>query len=214
VGWGQKVIPRPSADYFVVGRRQKLDQRLRNIMNGYSVHGRPVKQQKFPTQGQQRQPLVLRSRVALQASKMHRLDENGYLVFTYPNTNSAIDTVKDFRQALKEEQHLQDIFRNLFQVPSAFFEGKGLWENIIEASQLPAFMEFYDKIKHDRTLGPLWRHDYSWHCVTAILCNNTPMEANQWLCQLAALQNGERVDSDLIFYTYIRHSIWTSGNPE
>jgi hypothetical protein len=24
VGWGQKVIPRPSADYFVVGRRQKV----------------------------------------------------------------------------------------------------------------------------------------------------------------------------------------------
>jgi hypothetical protein len=23
VGWGPKVIPRPSADYFVVGRRQK-----------------------------------------------------------------------------------------------------------------------------------------------------------------------------------------------
>jgi hypothetical protein len=64
------------------------------------------------------------------------------MVFTYPNTNSAIDTVRDFRQALNDKQHLQDIFGNLFQMPSAFFEGKGLWEKIIEASQLPAFMEF------------------------------------------------------------------------
>jgi hypothetical protein len=86
---------------------------------------------------------------------MHRLDENGFLVITYQDTNSVLDTVKDFKQALIDEQDLRVIYRILFQVPSAFFEGKGLWEKIIKASKLPEFEELYMKIKHNRTLGPL-----------------------------------------------------------
>jgi hypothetical protein len=143
---------------------------------------------------------------------MHRLDENGFMVITYPDTNSVVDTVKDFKQALNDEQDLRAIYGILFQVPSVFFEDKGLWEKIINASKLPEFEELYKKIMHDRTLGPLWEYDCNWHCFTGML-HYTTTEASHWICQLAALQNGKRVQSDLIFYTYIRYSIW-AGNPE
>jgi hypothetical protein len=143
---------------------------------------------------------------------MHRLDENGFLVITYQDTNSVLDTVKDFKQALIDDQDLRAIYIIWFQIPSAFFKGKGLWEKIIKASKLPEFEELYMKIKHSRTLSPLWEHDCKWLCFTGIL-HNTTAEASQWICQLAALQNGERIESDLIFYTYIRYSIW-AGNPE
>jgi hypothetical protein len=59
------------------------------------------------------------------------------MVFTYPGTNSVVDTVKDFKQALKDEQDLRAIYGILFQVPRAFFEGKGLWDKIFNASKLP-----------------------------------------------------------------------------
>jgi hypothetical protein len=113
---------------------------------------------------------------------MHGLDENGFMVITYPETNSVVDTVKDFKQALNDEQDLRAIYRILFQVPSVFFEDKGLWEKIINASKLPEFEELYMKIKHDRTLGPLWGYDCNWHCFTGIL-HYTTTEASQWICQ-------------------------------
>jgi hypothetical protein len=129
---------------------------------------------------------------------MHRLDENEFIVITYQDTNSVLDTVKDFKQALIDEQDLRAIYRILFQVPSAFFEGNRLWEKIIKASKLPEFEELYMKIKHNQTLGPLWEYDCNWHCFTGIL-HYTTAEASQWICQLAALQNGKIVESDLIF---------------
>jgi hypothetical protein len=90
---------------------------------------------------------------------MHLLDENGFMVFTYPGTNSVIDKVKDFKQALNDEQDLRAIYGIFFQVLSAFFEGKGLWDNIVNASKLLEFQELYKTIKHDMTLGPLWEYD-------------------------------------------------------
>jgi hypothetical protein len=67
-------------------------------------------------------------------------------------------------------------------------------------------------LKHNRILKPLWKHDEEWHCF-----NGTPHtwreEDDQWLCQLSALQEGKKVESDLIFYTFIRYSIW-AGTPE
>jgi hypothetical protein len=143
---------------------------------------------------------------------MHHINEFGFVVFTYPNANSALETVTDFRKALNDEPLMQAIYRALHQVPSAFFKGKQLWDKIIEASKLTVFIEFYTMIKLHRTLNPLWRHDYNWHCFNGILHSWTA-EDNQWLCQLAALQKGERVDTELILYTYIRYSIWV-GNPE
>jgi hypothetical protein len=87
---------------------------------------------------------------------MHQLDDNGFMVFTYRGTNSVVDTVKDFKQALNDEQYLRAIYGILFQVPRAFYEGKGLWDKIFNASKLPEFQELYKTIKHDMTLGPLW----------------------------------------------------------
>jgi hypothetical protein len=143
---------------------------------------------------------------------MHRLDENYFMLFTYPGTNSVVDTLKDFKQALNDEQDLKAIYGILFQVTSAFLEGKGLWDKICNASKLLEFQELYKTIKHNVTLGPLWEYDCNWHCFIGVL-HYTTAEDSQWICQLAALQNGERVESDLIFYTYIRFSIWV-GNPE
>jgi hypothetical protein len=59
--------------------------------------------------------------------------------------------VKDFKQALNDEQDLRAIYGILFQVPSAFFEGKGLWDKKCNASKLPEFQELYKTIKHDMT---------------------------------------------------------------
>jgi hypothetical protein len=143
---------------------------------------------------------------------MHHLNEFGFVVFRYPLTNSAIETVTDFRRALNDELLMQAIYQVIHLVPSAFFEGKQLWDKIIEESKLTVFIHFYIMIKHKRTLSPLWRHDYSWHCFNGILHSWTE-EDNQWLCQLAALQEGKRVDSDLIRYTYLKYTIW-AGRPE
>jgi hypothetical protein len=143
---------------------------------------------------------------------MHHINEFGFVVFTYPLANSALETVTDFRKALNDEPLMQAIYRALHPLPSAFFEGKQLWDKIIEASKLAEFIEFYMMIKHKRTLSPLWKHDESWHCFNGILHSWTA-EDDQWLCQLAALQEGERVDSDLILYTYIKYSIW-AGKPK
>jgi hypothetical protein len=143
---------------------------------------------------------------------MHRLDENGFMVFTYPGTNSVLDTVKDFKQALNNEQDLRAIYGILFQVPRAFFDGKGLWDKISNASKLSEFQELYKTIKHDMTLGPLWKYDCDWHCFIGVL-HYTTAEDSQWICHLTALQSGKRVENDLIFFTYIRYSIW-AGSPE
>jgi hypothetical protein len=115
---------------------------------------------------------------------MHRLDENGFMVFTYPGTNSVVDTVKDFKQALNDEQDLREIYGILFQVPSAFFESKGLWDKKFNASKLPEFQELYKTIKHNMTLGPLWEYNCNWHCFIGVL-HYTTAEDSQWICQLA-----------------------------
>jgi hypothetical protein len=109
---------------------------------------------------------------------MYRLDENGFMVFTYPGGNSVLDTVNNFKQALIDEQDLRAVYRILFKVPSTFFEGKGLWNKIINASRLPEFEEFYRKIKHDKALSPLWEYDCDWHCFIGIL-HYTTEEASQ-----------------------------------
>jgi hypothetical protein len=85
---------------------------------------------------------------------MHHINEFGFVVFTYPNANSALETVTDFRKVLNDEPIMQAIYRTLHPVPSAFFEGKQLWDKVIEASKLTVFIQFYMMIKHNRTLNP------------------------------------------------------------
>jgi hypothetical protein len=95
---------------------------------------------------------------------------------------------------------MQVIYLTLHPLPDTFFEGKTLWDKIIEASKLTVFIQLYMMIRHNRILKPLWKHDEDWHCFKGIL-HSWREEDNQWLCRLAALQECKRVESTPILNT-------------
>jgi hypothetical protein len=143
----------------------------------------------------------------------HDIDEAGDVVFTYPLSNSALEIVEKFKKALNEEPILQATYLALHpEVCDTFFEGKTLWEKILQASKLTVFIRLYHMLKLNRSLRPLWKHEEEWHCFNGTLYAGREEDV-QWLCQMSALQEGERVVSDLILYTYIRYSIW-AGTPK
>jgi hypothetical protein len=152
--------------------------------------------------------------VRLQASNMrHDIDEAEDVVFTYPHSYSALEIVEEFKKALNEESLMQATYLALHpEVSATFFEGKTLWDKILQASKLTVFIRLYIMLKHNSSLRPLWKHDEEWHCFNGTL-HTCREEDEQWLCQLSALQEGERVVSDLILYTYIKYSIW-AGTPQ
>jgi hypothetical protein len=152
--------------------------------------------------------------VRLQAGKMpHYINEAGYLVFTYPLSYSALEIVEEFKKALNEEPLIQAMYLALHpEVSDTFFAGKSLLDKILQASTLDVFIRLYMMIKHKRSLMHLWKYDKEWHCFNGTL-HTWREEDGQWLSQLSALQEGERVVSGLILYTYIKYSIW-AGTPE
>jgi hypothetical protein len=141
------------------------------------------------------------------------INEAGDMVFICPISYSVLEIVNKFTSALNVEPTMQATYLALHPVVSdTFFEGRTLWDKILQASKETVFIRLYMLIKHNKSFMHMWKYDEEWHCLNGIL-HTWREEEEQWLCQLSALQEGEKVVSDLIMFTYIRYSTW-EGAPE
>jgi hypothetical protein len=135
------------------------------------------------------------------------INEAGDVVFTCPISYSVLEIVNEFKSALNVKPIMQATYLALHpEVSDTFFEGRTLWDKILQASKLTVFIRLYMMLKHSNSVMHLWKYDKEWHCFNGTL-HTWREEEELWLCQLSALQEGERVVSDLILYAYIRYSI-------
>jgi hypothetical protein len=66
-------------------------------------------------------------------------------------------------------------------------------------------------LKHADEYKHLWIRNDGWicsHCANGFLHPWVTEIGTQWLCQIAALQDGERVVSEQIMFTYLRYKSW------
>jgi hypothetical protein len=95
--------------------------------------------------------------------------------------------------------------------PETFFLGRSLWEKILEAAKTDVYTRIYMMLKHAEEYKHLWIQNDGWicsHCANGFLHPWVTEIRTQWLCQIAALQDGERVVSELIMFTYLRYEPW------
>jgi hypothetical protein len=63
-------------------------------------------------------------------------------------------------------------------------------------------------LKHTEKYKHLWIQNDGWICshrANGFLHPGVTEIGTQWLCQIAALQDGQRVVSELIMFTYLRY---------
>jgi hypothetical protein len=82
----------------------------------------------------------------LQASKMpYDINENGDTLFTCPIAWSVIEKVNELISVLNVEPVMQATYLSLHPDCDAetFFEGRSLWEKILEAARTDVFVRLY-----------------------------------------------------------------------
>jgi hypothetical protein len=151
----------------------------------------------------------------LQASKIpYDINENGDTLFTCPRAWSVTRKINKLISVLYVEPVMQATYLALNPDcdPETFFMGRSLWEKMLVSARTDVFVRFYMMLKHCEEYKHLWTHNKGWICSPCANGFTHPwlMEnGGQWLCQLATLQDGERVVSELIMFTYIRFTSWT-----
>jgi hypothetical protein len=94
------------------------------------------------------------------------INEAGDVVFTCPISYSVLKIVNEFKSALNVEPTMQATYLALHpEVYDTFFEGRTLWDKILQASKQTVFLRLYMMIKHNRSFMHLWKYDEEWHCL-------------------------------------------------
>jgi hypothetical protein len=123
------------------------------------------------------------------------------------------EKIKELISALIAEPVMQETYLYLNQDldPETFFLGRSLWEKILVAAKTDIYTRFYMMLKHADEYKHLWIQNDKWiffHCANGFLHPWVTEIGTQWLCQIAALQDEERVVSELIMFTYLRYESW------
>jgi hypothetical protein len=103
----------------------------------------------------------------LQASKMpYDINEAGDTLFTCPMAWSVLEKVNELISALNVKPIMQATYLSLHPDCEAdtFFEGRSLWDKILQAARTDVFIRLYMMLKHSNVYKHLWTHNEEWHC--------------------------------------------------
>jgi hypothetical protein len=144
---------------------------------------------------------------------IYDINENGDTLFTCPIAWSVTEKINKLISALIVDPVMQEtyLYSNQDCDPETFFLGRSLWDKILVAAKTDAFTRFNMMLKHAKEYEHLWICNHGWicsHCANGFLHPWVTEIGTQGLCQIAALQDGQRVLSELIMFSYLRYASW------